>query len=118
MDPLVGLYSALTRAGLDGRSSWTSWERLGLDAALRGSTAEGAWAWHAEDSLGVVRVGARADLVTWSSNLYDLEPEPSRLLYERADLIIVAGDIVHDATDADPLPEAPPAGAHHCSAVA
>ena len=118
MDPLVGMYSALTRAGLDGRSSWTGGERLGLDAALRGYTAEGAWAWHAEDSLGVVRIGARADLVTWSSNLYDLEPDPARLLTERADLTIVAGDIVHDATDADPLPEAPPAGTHHCSAVA
>ncbi|KQQ92785.1 hydrolase [Leifsonia sp. Leaf325] len=118
MDPLVGLYSALTRAGLDGRSSWTGAERLGLDAALRGYTAEGAWAWHAEDSLGVVRVGARADLVTWSSNLYDLEPDPARLLTERAALTIVAGEIVHDATDAAPLPEAPPAGNHHCSAVA
>ena len=118
MDPLVGMYSALTRAGLDGRSSWTCAERLSLDAALRGYTAEGAWAWHAEDSLGVVRVGARADLVTWSSNLYDLEPEPARLLGERADLAIVAGNIVHDAADAVSLPEAPPAGTHHCSAVA
>ncbi|MEL4319886.1 amidohydrolase [Leifsonia sp. YIM 134122] len=118
MDPLVGLYSALTRAGLDGRSSWTGAERLGLDAALRGYTTEGAWAWHAEDSLGVVRVGARADLVTWSSNLYELEPDPSRLLGERADLTIVAGEIVYDATDAAALPEAPPAGTHHCSAVA
>ncbi|TFV96757.1 amidohydrolase [Leifsonia flava] len=118
MDPLVGLYSALTRAALDGRSSWTDAERLGLDAALRGYTAEGAWAWHAEDSLGVVRVGARADLVTWSSNLYDLEPDPARLLTERADLTIVAGEIVHDAADATSLPEAPPAGTHHCSAVA
>ena len=105
MDPLVGLHSALTRARLDGRSSWTASERLTLDAALRGYTADGAWAWHVEDSLGGVRVGARADLVTWSSNLYDLEPDPARLLTERAALTIVAGDIVHDATDA-----APPAG--------
>ena len=118
MDPLVGMYSALTRAGLDGRSSWTASERLTLDAALRGYTAEGAWAWHAEDSLGVVRVGARADLVTWSSNLYDLEPDPARLLTERADLTIVAGEIEHDATDAGPLPEAPSVGTQHCSAVA
>ncbi|WP_200918477.1 hypothetical protein [Leifsonia sp. Leaf264] len=51
-----------------------------------------------------MRVGARADLVTWSSNLYDLEPGPSRLLGERADHTIVAGEIVHGATDAAPLP--------------
>ncbi|MEL4319880.1 hypothetical protein WJX64_12765 [Leifsonia sp. YIM 134122] len=59
-----------------------------------------------------------APIVTWSSNLYDLETEPSRLLGERADLTIGAGEIVHDATDAAPLPEAPPAGPRHCSAVA
>lgn len=118
MDPLVGMYSALTRAGLNGRTAWTGAERLTLDQALRGYTAEGAWAWHAEHSLGTVRVGAKADLVTWSSNLYDLEPDPTRLLGERADLTIVDGTVVHDATGAAPLPEAPPAGTHHCSAVA
>ena len=118
MDPLVGMYSALTRAGLDGRASWTGAERLTLDGALRGYTAQGAWAWHAENSLGAVRVGAKVDLVTWSSNLYDLEPDPARLLGERADLTIVAGDIVHDAADAASLPEAPTVGTHHCSAVA
>ncbi|HEY6800782.1 MAG TPA: amidohydrolase family protein, partial [Agromyces sp.] len=78
---------------------------------------EGAWAWHAEDSLGVLRVGARADLVTWSSNLYDLERDPTRLLGERADLTIVAGEIVHDAADAEVLAEPPPVGMHHCSAA-
>lgn len=92
-------------------------ERLTLDTALRGYTAEDAWASHAADSLGVVRVGTRADLVTWSSNLYDVEAEPTRLFGEHADLTIVASEIVHDATDAAPLPEAPPAGTHHCSAA-
>lgn len=117
MDPLVGLYSALTRSGLDGHESWTGAERLTLDQALRGYTAEGAWAWHAEDSLGRIRPGAAADLVTWSADLYDLERDPARLLSERADLTIVAGEIVHDATHAAPPPEAPPAGTRHCSAI-
>ncbi|MDQ0894876.1 amidohydrolase [Agromyces ramosus] len=117
MDPLVGFYSAITRAGLEGRSSWTSAERMSLDQAIRGYTVEGAWAWHAEDSLGRLRVGARADLVTWSSNLYELEADPGQLLGERADLTIVGGEVMHDAADAAALPEAPPAGTHHCSAA-
>lgn len=95
MDPLVGIYSALTRAGLDGRSAWTQREIITLDQALYGYTHEGAWAWHSEDQLGVLRPGAKADLVVWSEDLYKLQPD--ELLEQRAALTIVGGEIVHDA---------------------
>ncbi|MDZ5077775.1 amidohydrolase [Nesterenkonia sp. HG001] len=109
MDPLVGIYSALTRASLDGADTWTPVERIGLDAALQGYTAEGAWAWHAEEQLGVLRLGARADLVVWSDDLYRHTEEPAALLEQHAALTIVGGEIVHDAaatsaTPADPAP--------------
>ncbi len=116
MDPLVGFYSALTRAGLDGRDAWTPAERLSLDDTIRGYTAEGAWAWHAEDELGVLRVGARADLVAWSDNLYDHEDEPAALLDQRAALTIVDGVVVHDAATASPASPPPATGTAHCSA--
>jgi len=116
MDPLVGFYSALTRAGLDGRAAWTPNERLDLAATLDGYTSEGAWAWHAEDERGVLRVGAQADLVVWSANLFELEQDPSRLLDERADLTIVAGRIVHDADfAATSAPSYSTAGDHACA---
>lgn len=116
MDPLVGMYSALTRAGLDGKQAWTPDERLTLDDALRGYTVEGAWAWHADGELGVLRVGARADLVAWSDNLYAHEHEPAALLDQRALLTVVDGAVVHDAQTAAPLPDRPPAPAdHHCA---
>ncbi|WP_129656892.1 amidohydrolase [Rothia halotolerans] len=115
MDPLVGMYSALTRAGLDGSEDWTRGERIGLDAALRGYTAEGAWAWHAEEDLGVIRRGAKADLVVWSDDLYSFAEEPAGLLEQHAALTIVGGRIVHDAGEAGaPAPE--PAPTAHCSA--
>ena len=100
MDPLVGIYSALTRAGLDGRDAWTPDERLGLDAALRGYTREGAWAWHAEHDLGILRVGARADLVAWSTDLYAYANDPAALLQQRAELTMVGGEVVHEAETA------------------
>lgn len=96
MDPLVGLYSAMTRAGLDGNTAWTPAERVGLDEALRAYTQSGAWAWHAENELGSLRIGARADLVVWSANLYDLQA--SELLDQRADFTMVDGEIIHDST--------------------
>ncbi|WP_287899597.1 amidohydrolase [Arthrobacter sp.] len=115
MDPVVGFYSALTRAGLDGSDAWTPAERLTLDQALRGYTAEGAWAWHAEHELGVIRPGALADLVAWSGNLYDHEQDPAALLEHRAALTLVGGDVVHDA-DVDPAPVPVYGGQSHCSA--
>ncbi|WP_426518334.1 amidohydrolase [Diaminobutyricibacter sp. McL0618] len=116
MDPLVGFYSALTRAGLDGRDGWTPGERLGLEAAIRGYTREGAWAWHAEDELGVLRVGARADVAAWSDDLYRFEDDPAGLLEQRAQLTIVGGEIVHDARTAASQPVSY-GERTHCSAV-
>jgi predicted amidohydrolase YtcJ len=113
MDPLVGLYSALTRAGLDGGSAWTTAERLDLDTALRAYTEGGAWAWHAEQELGAIRVGARADVVVWSANLYHLEA--AELLGERADLTIVGGNVVHDVHHE--LNDAPPVAAGAANAA-
>ena len=117
MDPLVGFYSALTRAGLDGRDAWTPGERTTLDDALRGYTREGAWAWHAEDQLGIVRVGAKADLVAWSDDLYTHEADPAGLLDQRAELTIVGGEIVHEASTASATPHVY-GGLAHCSAHA
>ena len=113
---MVGFYSALTRAGLDGRDGWTPDERLGLDATIRGYTREGAWAWHAEDELGVLRVGARADVVAWSDDLYRFEDDPAGLLAQCAQLTIVGVEIVHDARTAAPQP-ASYGERTHCSAV-
>jgi predicted amidohydrolase YtcJ len=102
MDPLVGVYSALTRAGLDGNHAWTPDERIGLDDALHGYTAEGAWAWHREDDFGVIKRGAAADLVAWDQDLYALEQDPTALLSARAEATWVAGTLVHDAAEAAP----------------
>jgi predicted amidohydrolase YtcJ len=97
MDPLVGLYSAATRAGLDGAAAWTPDERVGLDRALEAYTVHGARAWHAEHSLGRIAPGMLADLAVWSSDLYALEHDPAALLDEHAEITLVGGQIVHSA---------------------
>ena len=120
MDPLVGFYSALTRAGLQGGDGWTPSERIGLDDAIRGYTREGAWAWHSEDDLGVIRVGASADVVAWSDDLYRHESDPSGLLDQHAALTVVAGAVVHetDRPVAGPALPHPGESSPHCSAEA
>lgn len=97
MDPLVGLYSAATRAGLDGRDAWTPAERVGLDRALEAYTVHGAGAWHTEEERGRIAPGMLADLVIWSSDLYRHEHEPAGLLGEHAEVTVVGGRVVHAA---------------------
>jgi predicted amidohydrolase YtcJ len=97
MDPLVGLYSAATRAGLDGSDPWTPDERVGLDRALEAYTAHGAQAWHAEHDRGRIATGLLADLVVWSSDLYAYQQSPDGLLDQHAELTVVGGIIAHSA---------------------
>ncbi|WGD37776.1 amidohydrolase [Lysinibacter sp. HNR] len=95
MDPLIGVYSGMTRARLNGQDAWTTNEIITLDQALAGYTRVGAAAWHREHDLGVIALGAHADLAVWSTNLYDLQNSPEELLAHRADLTLVAGKIAH-----------------------
>jgi len=97
MDPLVGLYSAATRAGLDGGDAWTTAEQVGIDRALEAYTVHGARAWHAESDRGRVRQGMLADLVVWSDDLYRHEGDPAGLLDQHAELTVVGGRFAHSA---------------------
>jgi len=112
MDPLVGVYSAATRAGLDGAQSWTPDERVGFDRALEAYTVHGARAWHAEHDRGRLAVGMLADMVVWSDDLYAHERDPRGLLEQHAELTLVGGTVAHSAgalTDrvGSPLPVDP-----------
>jgi len=93
MDPLVGIYTALNRADLDGARSWVPQERLDLATTLRAYTAGSAYSIFADGDRGGLEVGKRADLVVWSDDLFAVEP--AALLKARADLTVVGGQIVH-----------------------
>lgn len=118
MDPLVGVFSAATRATLHGTDAWTPAERVGIDRALEAYTVHGARAWHAEDSLGTLRPGMLADLVVWSGDLSSHERDPQRLLTEHAEVTMVGGRIAHargavtDAAGAAPATDPASSGSH------
>jgi predicted amidohydrolase YtcJ len=93
MDPMVGLYSALTRASLDGRQAWVPEERVDLDTALRAYTWGSAYSVFAEHDRGTLEVGKYADLAVLSRDLRGAEPD--EVLDTRVDLTVVGGDVVH-----------------------
>ena len=93
MDPMLGIYSATTRARLDGSDPFNAQEKLTLEQAIHGYTVDGAWANFAEDTRGTLTVGKYADLVVLSNNLFEHGPEAA--LNTRVDLTMVGGRITH-----------------------
>jgi predicted amidohydrolase YtcJ len=93
MDPMVGLYTALTRASLDGTQSWVPQERVDIEAALRAYTAVGAWANFCDQDRGVLSPGLLGDLVMLSENPFEIEP--AALLETEALMTVVGGTVVH-----------------------
>ena len=93
MEPLIGIYSALTRADLHGEGGWTTEQTLDLEAAIHGYTMGSAFANFAEGDRGSVTPGKAADLVVLSQDLFRLEP--AEILGTDVDLTVVDGRIVH-----------------------
>ena len=95
MDPLIGIYSAVTRKSLDGNppQGWVPEQTVSLEAAIRGYTLNGAYANFADSNRGSIEVGKYADLVLLSRNLFDIAAED--YLKTRVDLTMIGGTIVY-----------------------
>jgi hypothetical protein len=74
MEPLIGIYTALTRKGLDGKPAggWIPEQTIDLETAIRGYTINGAYANFVENNRGSIAPGKYADLVLISENLFKL----------------------------------------------
>ncbi len=77
MDPLIGIYTALTRKGLDGKpdSGWIPEQTIDLETAIRGYTMNGAYANFVEKNRGSITPGKYAYLILLSDDLFQLPPE-------------------------------------------
>jgi predicted amidohydrolase YtcJ len=97
MDPLIGLYTALTRADLDGEQSWVPEERVDLETALHAYTWGSAYSVNAEEHRGTIEPGKAADLAVFSADLFELVEggDPAGLLDAQVDLTMVGGSVVH-----------------------
>jgi len=98
MDPVVGIYSAITRATLKGTESWVPEERVDLATAIGAYTMGGAYACFAEDDRGSITPGKYADLALLSHDLFgSVKPDPRRLLDTKVELTMVGGSVVYEA---------------------
>ncbi|MFE3451520.1 amidohydrolase [Nonomuraea sp. NPDC059194] len=95
MDPMIGIYTAVTRRGLAGGPAWMPEERLSLATAIRGYTMGSAYANFCDDDRGSLTPGKLADFTILSDDLFTIPVEA--IPQVRADLVAVGGRIVHQA---------------------
>lgn len=86
VDPRLGLYAAVTRADAQGQppGGWHPEEKLTAFEALRGFTRDAAYAGFAEQEVGSLEPGKRADFVILGEDPLAVEPARLRTLPIRA----------------------------------
>ena len=95
LDPLPGLYAAVTRATLDDKNpgGWIPEEKITLPEAVEAYTMGAAFSEFQEREKGSITPGKLADMVILSDNIFDLKPEAIRNV--KVKTTIVGGKVVH-----------------------
>ncbi|MFI8277138.1 amidohydrolase [Streptomyces sp. NPDC085929] len=101
MDPMIGIYTAVTRRPLDGGAPWQPAETVDVATAVYGYTMGSAYANFLEADRGSLTVGKAADFVVLSRDI--LAVAPDRIPGTVAETVVVAGEVVHRAGRPDPL---------------
>lgn len=93
MNPLWGIYAAITRQDKDGKpeGGWLPQEKVSREEALKMYTVDAAYTMFHENDLGSIREGKLADLVVLPQNL--LTCEPKSLIDMKVLYTIVGGQI-------------------------
>jgi predicted amidohydrolase YtcJ len=97
LNPMLGLYAAVTRATLDGKNpdGWVPEEKITLSEAVEAYTLGSAFAEFQENQKGSITPGKLADMVILSDNIFDLKPNAIRNV--KVETTIVGGKVVHGA---------------------
>ena len=76
LNPLEGIYAAVTRRTIDGRNpgGWVPEEKITVEEALRCYTVNNAYAGFFERQSGTLEAGKLADFVALSRDLFTIDP--------------------------------------------
>jgi predicted amidohydrolase YtcJ len=102
VNPFYGIYAALTREDEKGSPAggWHPDQKMTLDETLRAFTAGSAYAQFAENRLGALKVGMKADLTVVDRDLF--KAPPIEVLRAKVVMTVVDGEVV--AGDVSPNP--------------
>ena len=95
LNPMPGLYAAVTRATLDGKNpgGWIPEEKITLPEAVEAYTIGSAFAEFQEHEKGSITPGELADMVILNDNIFDLKPEA--IQNTKVETTIVGGKVVY-----------------------
>jgi hypothetical protein len=90
LDPIVGVYAAVTRATIDGNhpGGWVPEEKITVEETLRAYTAANAYGTYMEGKTGVLRPGMKADIAVLDR---DLTAIPSEQIKDARVLATIVG---------------------------
>lgn len=96
MDPLTGIYAAVSRRTLDGKNpeGWHPEQKITLEEAIKGYTINGAYAEFSEKMKGTIEIGKLADMVVLDTDLFKASVED--ILKTRVVMTIVGGRVVYE----------------------
>jgi predicted amidohydrolase YtcJ len=96
LDPIQGIYAAVTRRTLDGRNpdGWFPGQKLTVEETLRAYTAGVAFAGFMERDVGILRAGNLADIVLLDRDLF--AEDPANLAQAKVLKTIVGGRVVFE----------------------
>lgn len=95
IDPLLGIYAAVTRRTFDGANpdGWVPEQKISVAEAVTAYTAGAAYASFLEDILGTLEAGKYADLVVLSGDIFAIDPV--QIENVKVDLTMVEGRVVY-----------------------
>ncbi len=98
LDPMQGLYAAVTRATLDGKNpqGWIPEQKISLAEAIEAYTMGSAYAEFQEKEKGSITAGKLADMVILSDDIFSIPGEAIRNV--KVDVTVVGGRIVYQRT--------------------
>jgi len=95
LNPLLGLYAAVTRATLDGKNpgGWIPEQRITLPEAVEAYTLGSAFAEFQENEKGSITPGKLADIIILDKNIFAMTPEEIRDV--KVETTMVGGKVVY-----------------------
>jgi len=96
LDPMQGLYAAVTRATLDGKNpaGWVPEQKITIQEAVEAYTLGSAYAEFQETEKGSIAPGKLADLVILSDDIFAIDPKAIRNVTVR--VTIAGGRVVYE----------------------
>src|SRR5882724_5383814 len=102
LNPMLGLYAAVTRATLDGRnpSGWFPDQKLTIGEAVEAYTMGSAYAEFQEKEKGSITPGKLADMVLLSDDIFTIDP--LKIRDAKVATTIVGGRVIFRAEGQEP----------------